>query len=541
MGCQDSASEFDCINDYYSGDQRDAGNQAFENHWSSWITPDTVDSVQYVGLNTIRIPIGYWSYTQIVDKSSEPFADGDRMLPYLDAVVGRAADNGMYVVIDFHGAPGGQQEDIFTGQNNHPAGFFNSYDYGRAEQWLSWMTNRIHTNSAYRTVGMIEVLNEPVSMHDHNNEVIATQPLTYYPAALAAVRQAEDNLNIASSQRLHVQFMSQKWLSGDPRATSVVQNDHMTSYDDHNYIGFALQSTSDQYSLMHSACTDSRLVSGEDFLITGEWSMTSGVDPNDKSFFQKFFTAQQQLYEVPGMSGWMFWTWKTQLIRAGRIRMRHRWDLSPSRRVFIEKWLDGISTTFDDSEISNEIPSNLQSMRRHRNSMSTSVTNDSIKPGSSGSNDAKRPRSPSPIVPRSLRRWPELMNVPQDADPQKIARAASYVSPMDKIDLLQDNNDNEICKQSDKILKDYTRHLVRSALKRGQQPDLVVSAASAKLETEYRQNAAKVLKQMLSTMVQEMNEDDQEIVQVVKHCRGICDLWECFMCERGSRSRGRVM
>nr|pir endo-beta-1,6-glucanase - fungus (Trichoderma harzianum) [Trichoderma harzianum] len=29
-------------------------------------------------------------------------------------------------------------------------------------RWLSWMTNRIHTNPAYSTVGMIEVLNEPV-------------------------------------------------------------------------------------------------------------------------------------------------------------------------------------------------------------------------------------------------------------------------------------------------------------------------------------------------------------------------------------------
>lgn len=322
MGCGNSASEFDCMRDHYSGDQRATGNQKFENHWSSWITPDTVDSVNYVGLNTIRIPIGYWSYTGVVDQSSEPFADGDRMLQYLDAVVGRAADRGMYVVIDFHGAPGGQQEDIFTGQNNHPAGFFNNYNYGRAEKWLSWMTNRIHTNSAYRTVGMIEVLNEPVSMHDRNSDGSNRYPApgedpslvqTYYPAALAAVRSAEDKLNIASSQRLHVQFMSQKWLSGNPRSTSAVQNDQMTSYDDHNYIGFALQGTSDQYSLMHSACTDTRVVSGQDFTVTGEWSMTSGVDWHDQGFFKKFFTAQQQLYETPGMSGWMYWTWKTEL------------------------------------------------------------------------------------------------------------------------------------------------------------------------------------------------------------------------------------
>ncbi|KAH8646091.1 glycoside hydrolase family 5 protein [Xylariales sp. PMI_506] len=318
MGCGSSVSEFDCMLDHYMGDNRAAGNAAFQTHWANWINPDTVQSVYDVGLNTIRIPIGYWSYTAIVDTSSEPFADGDLMLPYLDAVVQKAADLGIYVIIDLHGAPGGQQQDAFTGQNPNPAGFFNSYDYGRAEQWLTWMTNRIHTNSAYSTVGMIEVLNEPVSQHDPDGRYPAPGEVpslidTYYPGALAAVRAAEAALGVSSSRALHVQFMSSKWDSGDPRSNGAVAADAMTGFDDHNYIGFALSETGDQYSLMHSACTDSRVVSGESFEITGEWSMTSGVDWTDGAFFTAFFTAQQQLYEVPGMSGWVFWTWKTDL------------------------------------------------------------------------------------------------------------------------------------------------------------------------------------------------------------------------------------
>ncbi|KAI1345188.1 beta-1,6-glucanase [Xylariaceae sp. FL0016] len=319
MGCGSSASEFDCMRDHYTGDNREAGNQAFENHWKSWINADSVQSVHDVGLNTIRIPIGYWSYTDIVD-SSEPFADGDRMLPYLDAVVQKAADLGLYVIIDLHGAPGGQQEDVFTGQNNKPAGFFNDYNFGRAEKWLSWMTNRIHTNPAYSSVGMIEVLNEPVSKHDAGNRYPAPGEdpglvQSYYPGALKAVRDAESALNIADDKKLHVQFMSSKWDSGDARSNSNVANDPMTAFDDHNYIGFALgnDNNGDQYKLMHSACTDSRVVSGQDFEFTGEWSMTSSVDASNGDFFKKFFTAQQQLYEKPGMDGWIYWTWKTEL------------------------------------------------------------------------------------------------------------------------------------------------------------------------------------------------------------------------------------
>ncbi|KAJ2980841.1 hypothetical protein NQ176_g2391 [Zarea fungicola] len=90
-------------------------------------------------------------------------------------------------------------------------------------------------------------------------------------------------------------------------------NDPNTAFDDHNYIGFALGGSSDQAALMKSACTDSRLVSGQNVTITGEWSMTSGVAASDTAFFTRWFTAQQQLYEKPGMAGWVFWTWKTDL------------------------------------------------------------------------------------------------------------------------------------------------------------------------------------------------------------------------------------
>ncbi|CAJ2503578.1 Uu.00g109720.m01.CDS01 [Anthostomella pinea] len=319
MGCGSSASEFDCMNDHYSGSSRSAGNAAFETHYRTWIDADTVQAAHDVGLNTIRIPIGYWSYSAIVDSASEPFADGDLQLPYLDAVIQKAADLSMYVIIDLHGAPGGQQQDVFTGQNPNPAGFYNDYDYGRAEQWLSWMTNRIHTTASYAAaVGVIEVLNEPVSSHDAGGRYPAPGEVpslidTYYPGALKAVRDAEVALGVSDDRKLHVGFMSSKWDAGDPRSNAAVAADSATMFDDHNYIGFALSSTSDQTALLHSACSDSRVVSGQDFAVTGEWSMTSGVDWSDADFFKTFFTAQQQLYEKPGSNGWVYWTWKTEL------------------------------------------------------------------------------------------------------------------------------------------------------------------------------------------------------------------------------------
>jgi len=327
MGCGTSCdnfarSEFDCMLSNYKSN-RAAGNAAFARHWQTWITPDTVQSVHDVGLNAIRIPIGYWSYVDIVDKASEPFADPGPMLAALDAVIQKCTDLGMYVIMDLHGAPGGQQEDAFTGQVNVPAGFFNVYNFGCAQKWMGWMARRIHTTPSYRAaVGMIEVLNEPVSEHDNHDDYrrypapgqVPGLTEAYYPAALRAVRDVESSLGISPDQQLHVVFMDKKWLGGDPRATAAVRNDALVAFDDHNYIGL---DDAKGPVLMERTCTDHRQEAGEDFKVVGEWSLRSGgvnwTDSASREFFTKWFTAQQQMYEEPGMAGWVFWTWKTEL------------------------------------------------------------------------------------------------------------------------------------------------------------------------------------------------------------------------------------
>lgn len=110
MGCGTACSEFDCVRALGQA----KADTAFNAHYGRWITPSMVQDMHNAGLNTIRIPIGYWSYRDIVD-SSESFPKMD--LKYLDAVVQKAADLGMFVVMDLHGAPGSQKtQDAFTGQ-----------------------------------------------------------------------------------------------------------------------------------------------------------------------------------------------------------------------------------------------------------------------------------------------------------------------------------------------------------------------------------------------------------------------------------------
>lgn len=114
MGCGAYKSEFDCV----LGLGQSAANAAFQNHWNTWITQSDIAQMQSYGLNTIRVPVGYWMREDIVYSDSEHFPQGG--FQYLERLCGWASDAGLYIIIDLHGAPGAQvASNPDTGQVSH--------------------------------------------------------------------------------------------------------------------------------------------------------------------------------------------------------------------------------------------------------------------------------------------------------------------------------------------------------------------------------------------------------------------------------------
>ncbi|KAI1609801.1 putative endo-beta-1,6-glucanase [Exophiala viscosa] len=313
-GCTDT-SEFDCVS---SLNNQTKANSDFQSHWNSWITQDDFTKMVSYGLNTVRIPVGYWFLESIVD-SSEHFAQGGEQ--YLDQVVGWAKDAGLYVIIDLHGAPGAQVTDADTGQLNPSPGFYDDYNYNRSYTWLEWMTNKVHTNDAYTTVGMLEIVNEPERTWDTSTYPSAVANAdsmreTYYPTAWSTIRNKESSLGVASDSQLSIMMMDKRWGSGDP--DQYLTDLTLAAYDDHEYVKYAgVAETQDAY--LSYSCNDSR--SGNWPVFVGEWSLsvaddiqwTSGWDPTveaNKAFYKKWWAAQVMSYEKTAQ-GWVFWTWKT--------------------------------------------------------------------------------------------------------------------------------------------------------------------------------------------------------------------------------------
>ncbi|KAL1602725.1 hypothetical protein SLS60_006146 [Paraconiothyrium brasiliense] len=349
-------SEFDCV----SALGQSVADERFNKHYEGWITVNDIQQIHDAGLNTIRIPIGYWSLRDIVD-SSEHFPNMN--LKYLDAVIQKAADLGMFVVMDLHAAPGAQKTmDAFTGQclpKEWLPGFFTQRNYDRASKWLDWMTRRIHNTPSYKkTVGILEVVNEPQSDREGRPpEEINTFTQVYYPQALKAVRDAEASLNIPTNERLGVQFMDSQWGAGNPKSN--LPSDNNIVFDDHNYVGGAVTQASHpghpedvkQADYMWYTCfTDNRLQDNDTPKVVQEFSLTvdPGIEGNsefdwkvgqNQAFYRQWWIAQQRLYEQT--SGWIFWTWKVQLDNP-------RWSY---QKAVSQGWIPGSAAGLDESRI----------------------------------------------------------------------------------------------------------------------------------------------------------------------------------------------
>lgn len=68
------------------------------------------------------------------------------------------------------------------------------------------MTKRIHIHANYTTVGMLQVLNEPVHMSAWAADA-ADMTETFYPAAYERIQAMEGYLDVADEDKLHIQFM----------------------------------------------------------------------------------------------------------------------------------------------------------------------------------------------------------------------------------------------------------------------------------------------------------------------------------------------
>ncbi|GME59410.1 putative endo-beta- - protein [Neofusicoccum parvum] len=315
MKCNNAEAERQCVENAYGGDM-DVASQVWQEHWDRWITQDDINTMVSYGLNTIRIPVGFWMKEDLLNEY-EHFPKGG--IAHLQKFCGWASDAGMYIIIDLHGLPGRQKNnDAFTGDFQDSTGFYQSdYESGRAYEFLRWMTEHIHHNTTMRNVGAIELVNEPLREDSPNTQWMVQH---YYGSAIDAVRGAEAEIGVDSAHALQIIMMDDLWASG-PEATTSLSDSQKQGllFDDHNYQGAPITGCGGaQQCAISYTCADTpgqgNRVTGEGPKVVGEWSMKldqlGGQELANKDFFKQYFAAQQSQYEKT--LGWVYWSWKTE-------------------------------------------------------------------------------------------------------------------------------------------------------------------------------------------------------------------------------------
>ncbi len=275
----------------------DAGAQRFWDAFhNSWITERDFQLARAHGFNFVRIPFWYRWF----ESDDQPYVYSDYGFRYLDRAIAWAAKHQLYVMLDFHGAVGGQSPWDHTGTLSEIE-FFQNREYQKRTAALWGAIAKRYVGNP--VVWAYDLLNEPFSASDVENWTQA-HDLIY-----DAIRKVDAETIVVMEDGYKLEF-SQWTRTGffpDPQALGWEQ----LIYSIHFYSG-ADPLFSDEKGLAdHDKRTRevlrlARLVQDRHQvpIYFGEFS-TMGNHPNDIDGMRLFLT----MFNDQGFH-WSPWTWK---------------------------------------------------------------------------------------------------------------------------------------------------------------------------------------------------------------------------------------
>ena len=140
----------------------DSARAVLERHWDTFITASDFQYLASIGINTVRLPIGYWSL-------GPDFCQGTPFEPvgavYQNAwsrvvrAINMAADSGIGILVDLHGAPGSQNGQQHSGVSDGQTNLFGNDWY--ENKTLAVLTTLMDKLVNVTNVVGIQILNEP--------------------------------------------------------------------------------------------------------------------------------------------------------------------------------------------------------------------------------------------------------------------------------------------------------------------------------------------------------------------------------------------
>lgn len=167
----------------------DNARTVLERHWDTFINQSDFDYLASIGINTVRLPIGYWTLgpTFLTGTPFEPYASVyENAWPRFVRAINMAAQSNIGVLVDLHGAPGSQNGQPHSGISDGQTRLFSDTTYmDKTMQVLTFLVEQLQNAT---NIAGIEIVNEPNDVaelpdfceHTGRFYVLTTQSLYRY-------------------------------------------------------------------------------------------------------------------------------------------------------------------------------------------------------------------------------------------------------------------------------------------------------------------------------------------------------------------------
>lgn len=165
-------------------DFTDAFWKAFKDNY---VTRADIEFIASTGANTIRLPFHYKLFTDEDYMGLKANQDG---FARVDSVVGWCRDNGLYLILDMHDAPGGQTGDNIDDSYGYPWLF----ESEESQQLFCSIWRRIA--DYYKNEPVIlgyELINEPIAPYFEEMDEMNGKLEALHKRAVAAIREVDQN------------------------------------------------------------------------------------------------------------------------------------------------------------------------------------------------------------------------------------------------------------------------------------------------------------------------------------------------------------
>ncbi|RDB24049.1 Glucan 1,3-beta-glucosidase 3 [Hypsizygus marmoreus] len=299
-------SELDIASGWGSSD---SAQSVLERHWDTWIDEKDFEYLASIGINTVRLPIGYWNLGQYYCQGT-PFEEVCKVYrnswSRIVRAINMAANVGIGVLVDLHGAVGSQNGQPHSGISDGATNMFK--DPASMDKTINVLMFLMQQLAPVTNIVGIQILNEPKNVPELTD---------FYTRAITSMRQAPTPMASTFPLYLHNGFDLERF------SDYVSQREDFVVQDHHSYFVFtpsdAAEPASDHTHDVQGTIADTLARASDKQrrnIVVDEWSCAltaqSIANEPDKDKARRDFCEGQMDVYTNATAGWSFWSYKKE-------------------------------------------------------------------------------------------------------------------------------------------------------------------------------------------------------------------------------------